>query len=103
MDEYQDTNVCQHTWLKLLAKKYKNICAVGDDDQSIYSWRGAEVKNILKFGDTKTQISKIRRELQVNRKYIGSANGLVKNNKMRLGKPMDEWRIWRKSNHNKCI
>ena len=57
VDEYQDTNICQHTWLKLLTEKYKNICAVGDDDQSIYSWRGAEVKNILKFGDTLTFIN----------------------------------------------
>jgi len=88
VDEYQDTNVCQHTWLKLLAKKYKNICAVGDDDQSIYSWRGAEVKNILKFGDTfeNTKLVKLEENYRSTGNILEAANGLVKNNKMRLGK-----------------
>ena len=49
VDEYQDTNFIQSKWLKLLAEKNKNICCVGDDDQSIYSWRGAEIKNFLEF------------------------------------------------------
>ena len=62
VDEYQDTNICQNRWLNLLAESYKNICAVGDDDQSIYSWRGAEVKNILKFGDTFTNTTTIKLE-----------------------------------------
>ena len=52
VDEYQDTNFIQSKWLNLLAKKYKNICCVGDDDQSIYSWRGAEIKNFLDFDKT---------------------------------------------------
>ena len=88
VDEYQDTNVCQHTWLKLLAKKYKNICAVGDDDQSIYSWRGAEVKNILKFGDTfeNTKLVKLEENYRSTGNILEAANGLVKNNKNEIRK-----------------
>ena len=88
VDEYQDTNQCQHTWLKLLAQKHQNICAVGDDDQSIYSWRGAEVKNILHFEKTynNTTIIKLEENYRSTGNILEAANGLVKKNKARLGK-----------------
>ncbi len=100
VDEYQDTNICQHTWLKLLTEKYKNICAVGDDDQSIYSWRGAEVKNILKFGDTfkNTKLIKLEENYRSTGNILEAANGLVKNNKARLGK-----NLWTKENAGEKI
>ena len=88
VDEYQDTNICQHRWLNLLAENFKNICAVGDDDQSIYSWRGAEVKNILKFGDTFTNTTTIKLEenYRSTNNILEAANCLVGKNKERLGK-----------------
>ncbi len=88
VDEYQDTNICQHRWLNLLAKMFKNICAVGDDDQSIYSWRGAEVKNILKFGEIykNTKIIKLEENYRSTGNILEAANGLVEKNQARLGK-----------------
>ena len=88
VDEYQDTNICQNRWLNLLAENFKNICAVGDDDQSIYSWRGAEVKNILKFGDTFTNTTTIKLEenYRSTNNILEAANFLVGKNKERLGK-----------------
>ena len=98
VDEYQDTNVCQHQWLNLLAENFKNICAVGDDDQSIYSWRGAEVKNILKFEDAfkATKVIKLEENYRSTNNILEAANGLVKKNKARLGK-----NLWTKKNEEK--
>ena len=65
VDEYQDTNLIQSKWLNLLSKENKNICCVGDDDQSIYSWRGAEIKNFLEFDKTyeNTKIIRLEKKL----------------------------------------
>lgn len=88
VDEYQDTNTAQHFLLKMLAGERQNICCVGDDDQSIYGWRGAKIENILQFEKTYQNVKTIRLEQNYrSTKYIlAAADALIANNKSRLGK-----------------
>ncbi len=95
VDEYQDTNVAQYLMLRLLAKGHNNICCVGDDDQSIYSWRGAEVENILTFQTVfpDAKIIRLERNYRSTGHILSAAAGLIANNTGRLGKtlkPADE-------------
>jgi len=90
VDEYQDTNFIQSKWLNLLAKKNENICCVGDDDQSIYSWRGAEIKNFLEFDQVykKTKIIRLEKNYRSTQNILSVASNLIKNNQNRVGKTL---------------
>jgi len=90
VDEYQDSNYIQSKWLKLLTGKKNNICCVGDDDQSIYSWRGAEIRNFLDFSKTykNTKIIKLEQNYRSTQDILGAASGLISKNTDRLGKKL---------------
>jgi len=90
VDEYQDSNFVQSKWLNLLAQKKRNICCVGDDDQSIYSWRGAEIRNFLDFNKTykNAKIIKLEQNYRSTQNILSAASGLISNNNDRLGKKL---------------
>src|SRR5262249_3197174 len=100
VDEYQDTNVAQYLWLRLLAQGHRNICCVGDDDQSIYSWRGAEVGNILRFEHDfpGAKIVRLEQNYRSTPHILAAASGLIAHNEGRLGKT-----LWTEANEGEKV
>ena len=90
VDEYQDTNYIQSRWLNLLSEKHKNICCVGDDDQSIYSWRGAEIKNFLEFDQVykNSKVIRLEENYRSSQNILSVACNLIANNQNRVGKTL---------------
>ncbi|MCY4306257.1 MAG: UvrD-helicase domain-containing protein [Aestuariivita sp.] len=100
VDEYQDTNVAQYLWLRLLAEKHQNICCVGDDDQAIYRWRGAEVENILRFEKAfpTCNIIRLEQNYRSTPHILAAASAIISNNKSRLGKD-----LWTSDNYGEKV
>ncbi|MDB3886453.1 UvrD-helicase domain-containing protein [Candidatus Pelagibacter sp.] len=90
VDEYQDTNFIQSKWLNLLSEKTRNLCCVGDDDQSIYSWRGAEIKNFLEFDQVykNTKVIRLEQNYRSTQNILSVASNLIANNQNRVGKTL---------------
>ena len=90
VDEYQDTNKVQYKFVSMLAAKYGNICVVGDDDQSIYKFRGATIENILSFENTfkGAKIIRLEQNYRSTQNILNAANGVISNNTMRKGKTL---------------
>ncbi len=100
VDEYQDTNVAQYLWLRLLAQKHRNLCCVGDDDQSIYSWRGAEIGNILRFEKDfpGAAIIRLEQNYRSTPHILAAASALIAQNEGRLGKT-----LWTEANEGERV
>ncbi len=100
VDEFQDTNFIQNKWLNLLVNKNQNICCVGDDDQSIYSWRGAEIKNFLTFDKiyTNCKVFKLEQNYRSTKNILQTASNLISNNSNRVGK-----NLWSSANQGELV
>ena len=100
VDEFQDTNFIQNKWLNLLVNEKKNICCVGDDDQSIYSWRGAEIKNFLTFDQIYKgcKIFKLEQNYRSTKNILETASSLISNNTSRVGK-----KLWSSANQGELV